>query len=293
MSRPEHSGPAEYFYSEAEAKKYAQSSRMIEIQSHISARALELLSLPTTHPSLLLDVGCGTGLSGAVVQRMGHQWVGCDISRNMLDNAASRFERGCDVLENDMGHGLPFRPGVFDGAISISALQWLCYSNKRSHDPRRRLRQFFRTLYAGLARGGRAALQFYPENPAQMEMITHAAMSCGFTGGLVVDYPNSTKAKKYYLVLFSGSAPGGKMPTGLTGEAGGGGRRFSHGKGGGGSVGYERRRQGGGKGRRGGKSGRPSVKSKQWIQDKKDRRRRQGKKVKTDSKFTGRRRPKW
>lgn len=30
-----------------------------------------------------------------------------------------------------------------------------------------------------------------------MEMITGAAMKCGFTGGLVVDYPNSTKAKKY------------------------------------------------------------------------------------------------
>jgi len=32
-------------------------------------------------------------------------------------------------------------------------------------------------------------------------MITSAAMKSGFTGGLVVDYPNSTKAKKYYLVI--------------------------------------------------------------------------------------------
>lgn len=30
-------------------------------------------------------------------------------------------------MQRDMGQGLPFRAGVFDGVISISALQWLCY----------------------------------------------------------------------------------------------------------------------------------------------------------------------
>ena len=38
--------------------------------------------------------------------------------------------------------------------------------------------------------------QVYPENPDQMELITQQAMRAGFTGGVVVDYPNSTKAKK-------------------------------------------------------------------------------------------------
>jgi 18S rRNA (guanine1575-N7)-methyltransferase len=33
----------------------------------------------------------------------------------------------------------------------------------------------------------------YPENAQQMEMITASAMRCGFTGGMVVDFPNSTK----------------------------------------------------------------------------------------------------
>ena len=45
-------------------------------------------------------------------------------------------------------------------------------------------------------RGGHAVFQFYPENPAQMELITHQAMRAGFTGGVVIDYPNSTKARK-------------------------------------------------------------------------------------------------
>ena len=29
-----------------------------------------------------------------------------------------------------------------------------------------------------------------------MELITQQAMKAGFTGGVVIDYPNSTKAKK-------------------------------------------------------------------------------------------------
>jgi 18S rRNA (guanine1575-N7)-methyltransferase len=34
-----------------------------------------------------------------------------------------------------------------------------------------------------------------------MEMITSAALKAGFSGGLIIDYPNSAKAKKYFLVI--------------------------------------------------------------------------------------------
>merc|ERR1719300_1163202 len=91
---------------------------------------------------------------------------------------------------------MPFRPGSFDGAISISALQWLCNADKKYHKPAKRLYTFFSTLYACLSRGARAVFQFYPENSAQVELITQQSMKAGFTGGLVVDFPNSAKAKK-------------------------------------------------------------------------------------------------
>lgn len=96
-----------------------------------------------------------------------------------------------------MGHGIPFRAGCFDGAISISAIQWLCNVDKKSHNPIKRLNKFFSTLYAILARGSRAVFQLYPETPEQLELITEQAMKAGFTGGIIVDYPNSSKAKKY------------------------------------------------------------------------------------------------
>lgn len=38
-------------------------------------------------------------------------------------------------------------------------------------------------------------------------------MKAGFTGGLVVDYPNSAKAKKYFLVLMTSGSQ--QMPTAL------------------------------------------------------------------------------
>src|SRR6056300_1604234 len=44
-----------------------------------------------------------------------------------------------DLLHHDMGTGLPFRPASFDACISISALQWLCYSNTKDQIPKKRL----------------------------------------------------------------------------------------------------------------------------------------------------------
>jgi 18S rRNA (guanine1575-N7)-methyltransferase len=101
-----------------------------------------------------------------------------------------------DLFVWDMGEGLGFRPGTFDGAISISALQWLCNADRTDHNPVQRLYHFFTSLYSCLTRGSRAVFQFYPDTPAQMELITQQAMRAGFTGGVLVDYPNSTKAKK-------------------------------------------------------------------------------------------------
>ena len=95
----------------------------------------------------------------------------------MLDVARERETEG-GLLLGDMGDGLPFRAGVFDGAISVSALQWLCNADRKSHDPIKRLNQLFTSLYAALRRGAKAVFQLYPENSAQMELITfHVSIS--------------------------------------------------------------------------------------------------------------------
>lgn len=245
----------------------------------MTERALELLNLPTDQPSLILDMGCGSGLSGQVIEEEGHYWIGCDISPAMLDVANERKEEGdiegCDFMLNDLGQGVPFRAGAFDGAVSVSTLQWLCNADKASHKPAQRLYTLFCSLYACLSRGSRAVFQFYPESHQQIDLITHQSLRAGFTGGVVVDYPNSTKAKKMYLVLFAGgdSTP---LPKGLQEETV---QRNT--------VQYNNERRQKIKEIR----GKPIKKSRQWILNKKERNRRQGKDVRPDSKFTGRKRP--
>lgn len=285
--KPEHQAPPEIFYNEDEAVKqpwvkYTNNSRMITIQTGMSERALELLALPEGESCFVLDIGCGSGLSGECCEENGHFWVGLDISPAMLAIARERIEdvdddemNSCgDVMHGDMGEGLPFRAGSFDGAISISALQWLCNADKSYHNPHKRLYKFFSSLYACLSRGSRAVFQFYPENPQQVEMITQQSMKAGFTGGLVVDYPNSTKAKKFFLVLMTGGSQ--PLPRAL-GEEGGhqmAGARFE--------TKRERVKQ-----IRGVKN---AKKTKDWILDKKERARKKGRDVRPDTKYTGRKR---
>lgn len=57
---------------------------MTEIQVQMCERAIELLLLPEDQSCLLLDIGCGSGLSGSVLEDQGHIWIGVDISSAML-----------------------------------------------------------------------------------------------------------------------------------------------------------------------------------------------------------------
>ncbi|KAF2353598.1 Methyltransferase type 11 [Trinorchestia longiramus] len=263
--RPEHQSPPDIFYNEDEARKYTQNTRIMDVQSQCSVRALELLALPPDQPSLLLDLGCGSGLSGEAITEQGHFWVGMDISQAMLDVAVEREVEG-DIALTDLGHGMPFRPAMFDGAISISALQWLCNADKTEHVPQKRLSVLFRTLFACLSRGSRAVFQFYPESDQQVSLIVKQATKAGFTGGVVVDYPNSTKAKKLYLVLMCGGAA--PLPQGLQDESVQ-------------EAAFNRRLQL--------KKGvRTTAAIREKIRQKKERRKKQGKEVHRDSKYTGR-----
>ncbi|KAJ3091824.1 Williams Beuren syndrome chromosome region 22 protein [Quaeritorhiza haematococci] len=321
MSRPEHTAPPEVFYNQDEASKYTSNSRIAAIQAEMTYRALELLALPPGESCYILDIGCGSGLSGEVLEEEGHVWVGMDISDSMLhvalerqkDDDSSEEEESdeendddedsgmdttgegsskgkkkstighWDLFHQDIGQGVGFRPGVFDGAISISVIQWLCNADKTGHVPRRRLMRFFSTLYTSLSRGARAVFQFYPENPDQVEMIVSCAMKCGFSGGLVVDYPNSTKAKKYFLCLFAGYANDPSAAPRLPSALGEDGEEPPS------SIAYERKRELRRKHRRS-QPRKPIKGDKDWIARKKDLNKLRGKKVPLDSKYTGRKR---
>ena len=328
MSRPEHMAPPENFYDEKEARKYTQNTRIIKVQSEMTQRCLELIGIefnrekpeedesvldsesenspdesesnsneageqsetgleieqlssnsdylqPLINPPLnILDLGCGSGLSGQLISEHGHLFWGLDISQAMLDVAQERQVDG-ELICSDLGHGFNFAAGFFDAAVSVSALQWLCNSDKTVDIPWKRLMKFFVSLHKCLKLGGKAAIQFYPENEKQLELISNAAMKSGFAGGLYVDYPNSTTAKKYYLVL--STALEGKL--GIIMKEG---KKEENDK-------CDRVKQKIRKSKKSGKNG-FDFKSKFWIYNKKERQRKQGKMVRVDSKYTGRKR---
>ncbi|XDG10023.1 hypothetical protein ABKA04_009638 [Annulohypoxylon sp. FPYF3050] len=276
MSRPEDTLSADVHYNDSEARKYTTSSRIQNIQASMTNRALELLDLSS--PSLILDIGCGSGLSGEILSSVPpdeggpHVWIGMDVSASMLDVALQRDVEG-DLLLADIGQGVPFRAGTFDAAISISAIQWLCNAESSEVSPQGRLSRFFNGLYASLKRGGRAVCQFYPKNDEQKKMITGAAVKAGFGAGLLEDDPQ-TKNVKYYLVLTVG---GGNLE-------GNGGDITGMVKGMDGVDVLDARH--------GNKNGKGEIKkgSKAWIVKKKEQMERKGKVVKATSKYTGRKR---
>lgn len=243
----------------------------------MTRRALELLDLP--HPSLILDVGCGSGLSGEILSSLSpeengpHVWVGMDVSPSMLDVALQRDAEG-DLLLADMGQGVPFRAGTFDAAVSISAVQWLCSAETSDTSPQGRLARFFNGLYASLRRGGRAVCQFYPKNDEQRGMITQAAVKAGFGAGILEDDPG-TKNVKLYLVLTVGGTKDGGAGGDITGVVNGMD----------GVDVMDARRKAKSEGSGSAKKG-----SKAWIVKKKEQMERKGKIVKSTSKYTGRKR---
>ncbi|KAI3957208.1 hypothetical protein MKW98_012083 [Papaver atlanticum] len=94
-------------------RKYLVFSRFYGVKEKNSERVLEILVLPGDYvPPLLLDIGCGSGLSGETLSESGHQWIGLDISNSMLSEIMLRWSGKTWVMD-----------GVINGAISISVVQ--------------------------------------------------------------------------------------------------------------------------------------------------------------------------
>lgn len=70
---------------------------------------------------LVLDVGCGTGRSSALLRRPGTHVVGIDPDPGMLGLALSRV----DAALLAEGERLPFRTRVFDAAVAVTVLEFV------------------------------------------------------------------------------------------------------------------------------------------------------------------------
>lgn len=222
ISRPEPPVSASVggaFYNKKEANRYTNSSQ--QVQAELTQRALDFLHICSEiniSNGLLLDAGCGSGLSGSILRRHGYEFIGFDLSEDMLTIARFANQSVTDCVRSDMGHGFPTRSNLFSGAVSISALQWLCNSTSNNTDillendstirfnlktkQYQPLMRFFRSLREVLLPGAGAVCQLYPRNAMDCRVISNAAVLSGFPSAtLIVDCPHNNKSKKLFLCL--------------------------------------------------------------------------------------------
>ena len=89
------------------------------------AVAADLLARYVDLKSTILDVGCGTGLTGRELKRVGFETLrGVDISAPSLESAARKavYE---SLVRTDLLKPLPFANNSFDGAVCVGVLSYI------------------------------------------------------------------------------------------------------------------------------------------------------------------------
>ncbi|KAL1510579.1 hypothetical protein AB1Y20_006880 [Prymnesium parvum] len=202
------------YYDEWRAEGYTR--RLAPAQEALTLRCAEVGGVPLGRPALLLDVGCGSGLSSEPLVRRGCAALGLDASFEML-RAARRA--GVEVVQADMAQPFPLRGGVFDRVVSVSAIQFLCHPTEAQSAEARMASAFAETRRvlrparapaanptADGAERPTAAFQFHPDTPSDALRLQSAASACGFATALLIDQPHHTTARRWFLYACPTSA---------------------------------------------------------------------------------------
>jgi predicted TPR repeat methyltransferase len=89
------------------------------------AMAAELLAQHVGLESTILDVGCGTGLTGSELRRVGFEALhGTDISMPSLERAARKGAYR-SLVQANLLEPLPFVDHMFDAAICVGVLSYI------------------------------------------------------------------------------------------------------------------------------------------------------------------------
>ena len=156
---------------------------------------------PGDSRGVVVDVGCGTGLSSVEAVRLGHTVVGFDYSPSMLLAAAPQLVA---KARGDLRQGIPVRAGAAAAVVSVGALHYLgdCADAAASFmaDVRRVLLQ----ADAPSGSSGVFVAQFFPSAAVDAAAVARgyaaAAADAGLWPSLLLDQPHRTDAKRWFLV---------------------------------------------------------------------------------------------
>lgn len=186
------------FYTPQLALSFNNNTRQLDIQYSILKKIFEVISsIYLKSPLLLLDIGCGTGVSTKSFTSNNCHFIGTDISMAMLSVAVKKMSlKSCDYLQLDHSRRLPFRSNCFDVVISASFLQWLLVRK----DSRCILGRFYSSVSHILKPNGHFLLQFYPRNIFDIQLALTLAAKV-FQGALFSCRPHSKRGLKLFLFL--------------------------------------------------------------------------------------------
>ncbi|CAI9726192.1 18S rRNA (guanine1575-N7)-methyltransferase [Octopus vulgaris] len=187
------------FYTPQLALSFNNNTRQLDIQYSILRKIFEIISLIYhKSPLLLLDIGCGTGVSTESFTSNNCHFIGTDISMSMLSMAVKKKSlKSCDYLQLDHSYRLPFRPNCFDVVISTSFLQWLLVTK----DSKCILGRFYSFVSHILKPNGHFLLQFYPRNISDIQLALTLSVEV-FRGALFSCRPHPKRGLKLFLFLY-------------------------------------------------------------------------------------------
>lgn len=228
--RSEHraSWDADKYYDKERAQGYTEHNR--GSQHDLTCRSLELSSVRTRgqrtandpkEKLLVIDLGCGTGLStGVPTQLPGLAVIGVDLSSEML--RADSWKEVADLkspmagerVRCDLAQPLPFRAGTFDLAYSVAAVHYLAQGSV-THTAEQRLDSFLTSLKRTLVPSHRpCTLQaFFTKEPIAVKLFKEACARTGWAiCELIIDRPHGgSGADRDFLYLVAQAPPGSTL----------------------------------------------------------------------------------
>lgn len=188
--RPEeYLGDPHFYYTDEEVEKYARSGGMRRAQEKIAHRVLELLKLE--RGKSLLDIGSGPGYTADVYRSEGYNVTCMDLIPKMIDKAK---EKEFEAYVGDMRNiGKLFGGRKFDGAVSVSALQWI--------KDKQEIQGVAKGIYSVLDKEAPLIIQFYPKSERELKETASIFTQNGFHGQVIVDCPDIPKNRTTYLVM--------------------------------------------------------------------------------------------
>lgn len=190
------------YYNDERAVNYTKHNAIA--QKGLSERTWQLQrAQPPARAGVVLDLGCGTGLSSNLFASLGAPCViGCDLSMAML-RFARRAGAAFDLVQADISRPLPFRDAAFAAALSVSTVQHLLQPAADGTPSAERLGTLFREVARTVARAGSdprsVAMQIHVDGAADALRVRDAALGAGVACALLVDQPYASDSRRWFL----------------------------------------------------------------------------------------------